>query len=299
MSDTSDSTQGPIKAPLNGRWLLKMSIFTIVMIAVGGWGLYDAAIAYPDRGERVASWAQWQYLQAVKEADDREDFGVMVRDASVPDPKAEYASITDPEVSARLNRDASDRSGPRYYRANMRLARKFWLDQLKKIGQMKPDRTTMENPAQELNTLRAEWATAAQPKPLSSFDLKTQWLIMGVSWAVAAYLIALFVRVGTTRFRWHEAEGRLDLPGGHSITASDLTEVDKRKWDKFIVFLKINDSHKSLGGREIRLDTYRHSKLEDWVLTMEATAFGTEEDSAKPKADAAGAAESSSEPKGE
>lgn len=287
MSETNESPRGPIKAPLNPKWVLKMGIFVIVLVAVGGWGLYDATVAYPARGERVASWAKWQYLQAVKAADEREDFGVMVREASVPDPKVEYASITDAEVAARVLSDAANRSGPRYYRANMRLARKFWLEQLQKIGQMKPARTTIDNPSQELDTLKLEWTTKAQPKPLASYDLPSQWLILSVSWTVAAYLIVLFLKVGATRFRWHEAEGRLDLPGGHSITAADLAEVDKRKWDKFIVFLKINDSHKSLGGREIRIDTYRHSLIEDWVLTLASTAFGSEEDS-KPSSKPSG-----------
>lgn len=54
---------------------------------------------------------------------------------------------------------------------------------------------------------------------------------------------------------------------------SDLADVDSCRWDKFIVYLKIKDGHPRLGGAEIKFDTYRHGKIEDWILAMERTAF--------------------------
>jgi hypothetical protein len=43
-----------------------------------------------------------------------------------------------------------------------------------------------------------------------------------------------------------------------------INEVDKRKWHKFFVFLKLADN-----SPEIKLDLLRYSPLEDWVLEME------------------------------
>ena len=58
---------------------------------------------------------------------------------------------------------------------------------------------------------------------------------------------------------------------------ADVFRVDKRKWDKFIVFLRIKGSHPQLGGQEVRIDTYQHSLVEDWVLAMEEKAFPSQE----------------------
>ncbi|CAN0504206.1 unnamed protein product [Laminaria digitata] len=68
------------------------------------------------------------------------------------------------------------------------------------------------------------------------------------------------------------------LPGGASITPDDLEEVDNRKWDKFIVFLKIKGAHASLGGQEVSVDTYQHRFVEDWILAMEAKAFPSQQE---------------------
>ena len=54
-------------------------------------------------------------------------------------------------------------------------------------------------------------------------------------------------------------------------------QADKRKWDKFIVFLKVREGHDTLGGQEVRVDTYRHAHVEGWILEMERTAFPPEE----------------------
>ncbi len=65
----------------------------------------------------------------------------------------------------------------------------------------------------------------------------------------------------------------LGLPGGHSLTPADLTDVDKRKWDKFFVSLVVKPGHATLGGKEVALDLLRYEPLEDWVLEMEKAAF--------------------------
>lgn len=279
--------EGIRTAPLGKRWLRKMVIFLVVLIAFGGWGLYDAVIAYPARGERFATWAKMTYLESARSAN-QEDFGVFERESSVTDPNEELARLSGTEQRQRNAADAANTSSTRHLRASMLNARLVWLQSLDRIGRLDPERTTIENPRAELERLQTELATASRPKPLSAFDIPMQWLIMAVCWALAAYMLFRMVGVAMRKYRWNPATMALTLPDGSTITPDDLEEVDKRKWDKFIVFLKIKDSHPALGGQEVRCDTYQHDELEEWILAMERKAFGSQEDDDATEPETAG-----------
>ncbi len=281
------SETAPTKSTLNRPWVLKMLIFIVVVLGFGSWGYYDAAVAYPARGEKFAEWAEWQYLQAGAGAD-REEFGWFLSNASVTDPVADLEYLRGEEEHARNREAATNPDSRSYRRANALLARQVWLEGLRLVGQLKPERTTIDNPRQRLEDLTTQWSSATQPKPLSGFDIPMQWGIMVVCYAVGVYLIVLFLRVAVKKYTWNPGEQRLTLPGGASIVPADLEEVDKRKWDKFIVFLKVREGHETLGGQEIRIDTYRHANVEGWILEMERTQFPSEEE-AEPDADAPGA----------
>lgn len=268
--------QGIRTAPLGKRWVRKMAIFIVVLVAFGGWGLYDAVWVYPARGERFVTWAKLAYMESA-EAADREDFGIFIRDTSVPNPTEELARLSQSEQRQRNGADAANTQSPRRLRAIMLNTRLTWLEALSRIGQVNPERTAIDNPRAELVSLKAELSTAAQPKPLSRWDIPSQWAIMAVCWALALFLIVRALGVVSRKYRWQAETMTLTLPGGASITPDDLEEIDKRKWDKFIVFLKIKGSHASLGGQEVRCDTYQHDELEEWILAMERKAFGTQE----------------------
>ena len=121
------------------------------------------------------------------------------------------------------------------------------------------------------------------PKPLSNFDLMSQWLIMGVCYIVTLIMLVHMMRVAGIKYAWDPESMTLTIPGGQKITPDDLEEVDKRKWDKFIVFLKIKAAHADLGGQEVKVDTYQHARVEDWVLAMEAKAFPSQEGEDAPE----------------
>ena len=70
-----------------------MGIFLAVFLGLGVWGYYDAAIKYPARGLRHAQWAQWQYLGAAIKSG-------YSASASVPDPVAEFARLSEPVQAA-------------------------------------------------------------------------------------------------------------------------------------------------------------------------------------------------------
>ena len=269
--------EGIRTAPLGKRWARKMAIFIVVLVGFGGWGFYDAVYAYPARGERFATWAKMAYLEAARQAN-QEAFGVFERDSSVPDPVAEYQRLKAPEQRQRNDADATNAQSPRRLRAIMLRARLAWLEGLDRIGALDAERTVIQNPRSELERLQAELSTAANPKPLSRWDIPSQWLIVLVCWSLAAVLVARLFVIASRKYRWDAGTMTLTLPGGERVTPADLEEVDKRKWDKFIVFLKIKASHAGLGGREVRLDTYQHDELEDWVLAMQRAAFGSQEE---------------------
>lgn len=270
-------TQDCQRAPINPRWALKLGVITIVIIVVGAWGFWDASSVYPKRGERYAQWAKWQYLEQSKRADS-EDFGIFIRDTSVANPVEEYDRLFAPDTKLRNLGDAQNSTSSRNLRASMLVARMNWLDALKVVGHLDPEHTLIEAPERELQELKEEWLTTKQPRPLSNLDLMVQWIIMAVCWTVALLMVLHIFKVRSMKYAWEHAGMALTLPGGNSITPDDLEEVDKRKWDKFIVFLKIKPSHASLGGKEISVDTYQHLFVEDWILAMEEQAFGSQED---------------------
>lgn len=278
---------GPTKTVLNRTWLIKVVVMTIALFAFGSWGLYDAVVAYPKRGADYASYAQLEYLRAALAADENEERGVLRREASVDNPSAELAELR--SIEAELAAQAQNESDPRHYRAQMELQRLEWLVALSRIGRLTPEETTMEFPRQTLATLEEEWKTGSSASPLAAYDIPSQWAIMVVCYGFTAYLLVLFFSVATKSYRWDPAEQRLTFPGGASIVPGDLAEVDKRKWDKFIVYLSIKPGHDKLGGQSIKVDTYRYALLEDWILDMEQAAFGSEEDSdEEPVAEPAG-----------
>ncbi len=270
-------TDAQQKSTMNRPWMLKMLIFIVVLIGFGTWGLYDAAIKYPASGERYAEWAEWQYLLKAREADG-EEFGFFLNNASVPNPREELEHLSDSETARKNLEAAENPDSTRRLRAVAEIQRRKWLEGLRLVGQMTPERTTIENPRARLEELTTAWGTRPQPTALHGYDIPMQWGIMVVCYAGALYLLVLFVRVAGRTYRWDPAEQRLTLPGGSSIVPDDLAEIDKRKWDKFIVFLNIKDGHEKLGGQEVRVDTYRHAKVEGWILEMERTRFPPEEE---------------------
>ena len=270
------------RAPLNPRWIFKLGVIALIIFAVGVWGYLDATVVYPKRGEKFADWAKWQYLDQAKKAD-REDFGVFLREVSVTSPREELDRLSDEQQNSRNAQDAQNPSSSRSLRASMQLARQQWLEALAVIGKLDAEHTTIDAPQRTLDELNSKWGSSTgNPKPLSGLDLLTQWLIMGVCFTVTLIMVVHMLRVRAKRYAWDPESMTLTLPSGAKITPDDLAEVDKRKWDKFIVFLNIKDAHPDLGGQEIGVDTYQHRFVEDWILAMEAKAFPSQEDADAP-----------------
>lgn len=258
---------------LHRRWLLKMSLGTIALIAVGLWGLYDATIKYPERGRRHAEYMEYQYLQAQQENN-------ALSLAGEPEPKAALRRLQGQPPAYFVSNPADE-------------AKLGWLQSLDRVNQLDPAHTTYgagERPSASarLRELEDEWTTSAKsPKALAAFDLPLQWAICFGGFALAGWMAFLFARVASKTYRWDPETRALTLPGGARIEPKDLDDLDKRKWHKFLVTLKIAKEHPQLGGREVRLDLYRYTPLEEWVLEMERVRFP---DRAEPQLPAGGGA---------
>ena len=280
---------GVQRAPLSRPWLLKITIMTVVVAAMMGWFLYDALVAYPERGARYAEFARYQYLEAARVANDEESPGLFrASQLTVENPRDELDHLNDPETREKNRADTAENStSSRRYRAAFEQARREWLQALATIGELSPENTTIEDPRAELAELESQWTTTTnRPAKLASYDIPSQWVVAGVCGVLLVYLLVLIVSVVRKRYAWEPGAMRLTLPCGAQLTPDDLAELDKRKWDKFIVHAHIKPDHPTLGGRSIKFDTYRHARLEEWLLDMEATAFPNE----------SGEAEASDEP---
>jgi len=241
-------------------------------VAVGLWGLYDATIKYPERGARHAEYMEWQYLQA-------EQDNSALSLAGEREPEAALARLRRQPAAWFATRPAED-------------AKLGWLESLRTIGRLDPAHTTYgvgERPSASarLRELETEWTTSGKsPKALAAFDLPLQWAICLGGFALAGWMAFLFARVASKTYRWDPEARALTLPGGARIAPADIEDLDKRRWHKFLVTLKIAGGHPQLGGRDVQLDLYRYTPLEEWVLEMERVRFPDRQEPESPDAGA-------------
>lgn len=262
MSTPMEQTQ------INPKWLWKMVIIALFLIGFGAWGLYDATIAYPKRGINYAEYAEWEYLRTIKQADSAWDR------AAVKDPSAELKRL-DERLKAKSNVSAIEKT------------RHEWLGALDTIGRLQPAQTDMADPVKRFEDLNTRWTTTtgtskSSPKKLAGWDIPVQWLITVLGFGLGLYLVGLILIVKRVVYRWEPASQRLTLPGGASLTPADIAEFDKRKWHKYLIYLKVRPGVPQVGGQELRLDLLRYAGLEDWVLAMEKTAFPENQPAAEP-----------------
>jgi hypothetical protein len=159
-----------------------------------------------------------------------------------------------------------------------------WLESLQIAHRLRPEFTTLSQPDTSIKSATGEqlagypelnqrWGNGNMPKKLEWYDIPAQWAFVIIGLGGGLWLLVLYAMVARKRYSWDETSKTLTLPGGTTLTPADLEDVDKRKWDKYIVFLKVKPTHPTLDGRELKVDLYRYSPLEVWVLEMERTAF--------------------------
>jgi len=244
------------------KWLGKQMVFILLVAGFAMWALVDATIVYPNRGEQAADFLKMQYLKAALAP------GVLER-TSVEDPEADLKALSEKQRKASLS--------------PVEKARLEWLGALRNASRLSASKTNIGEPRAALAELEKRFNKADQaPKALSRLDIPVQWAIFVFCGVITLAMVYVLIRAVGTVYRFEPVTRTLTLPSGESIAAKDVAVFDKRKWDKFLIFLKVREGAPALGGQEVRLDLLRHVPLEDWVLEMEKTAFPPAEEPGEP-----------------
>lgn len=268
--DQVRGAQAEVRSRVSPKWVRRMVIIAAVLIAFGFWGLYDAAVAYPRRGEKASLYLEYQFLQQLDQRRELLDLR-----AAIKDPQGELE---------RLRTRLKDGVANDAERACL-----TWLESLDLVGRLDAASATdiprddfrgerVESVRSRYDALTRQFTTAQGgsadiPSPLSRWDIPVQWLIMAGGYAIGGYILLLIVRVRGKTYAFDPATMRLTLPDGGAITPADLADVDKRRWHKFYCTLVVKGEHPTHAGRSIELDLMRYEPVEEWVLTMERAAF--------------------------
>lgn len=262
-SSAPGAGSGVLTTKLNRTWVIKTAVYLVVLLGLGIWGLVDGLIVYPERGRGAASFLEKEYLAQSEEA------GELLR-ASIADPRAEFDRLRAAEDTIRQRAAEAQAQQRSAEAAEVELARLEWLTALSRISALDPAHTNIADPSARLTTLQNEWATRKPPKPLSAFDIPSQWLIAFAGLGLTAWILFLFAAVARKKFRYEPASMRLTLPCGRTITPAEIAELDKRQWHKFFVTVRTKD------GKSTKLDLLRYTPLEQWILEMEKHTDGYE-----------------------
>ena len=261
----SQSTE--LTTTLGRTWKLKTFLFAIALLALGAWGAWDALHVYPKRGRVHSQFMLQNYLE-------RADSELRLANASVEDPAGTLESLSEQDA-----RSALEEARFQWLHSLSRVANLPAISRQnkEKLGARAPgaphpaSKTMFPDPTETLNEIRALNATRNPPSPLNAYDIPLQYLFMIGGAAGFLAMVSFYVRVKRKTFRYDPGAKRLTLPGGRSFTPEEIEVVDKRKWDKFLVFITLKD-----GSAEMRLDLYRYVPLEDWILEMEKLSPGYE-----------------------
>lgn len=289
---------------LGRNWLTKTLLFTVLLLGFGTWGLIDALVVYPKRGELDAARRLKDHLAAAEAAGT-----LTASQLRLTDPKGRLAELKskEAELVARLKQ-----GGPEARAAQFEQTQSEWLKSLERMWALRPEPRLIDTekgpprvryyydmregqgyaqsadgtrtpvaPDALLKRLVAAASTSNAVTPLSGFDLFVQWLFVAIGFGGGAWMLITLARAAARRYRWEPGAQRLTLPDGKSVTPADLAEIDKRLWHKFFCVLNLK------GGGAYKLDLLRYQPLESWVLEMERTAF-PEPDEPRVEADAAG-----------
>ena len=285
-------------AKLSPRYWIKQAIIIVVVAALGVWGFYDGFILYPQQAKRFAQWAEWEYLDFLRNPP-AGTVGANLGVASIPDPQDTFERLGEPGYN-RSPEGIDD------YRGN-------WLDALAIINHLdpqyteypreNPDEGVVGTPFERHDQLQEIWGQTDRgnaPKRRSRFDIMAQYPIFLVGVGLALYFGYGLIRAVATRYAWEPNTKRITLPGGIQVTPEQVAEFDKSQWHKFYVLLHLTQDHPTHAGKAIKVDLYRHQPVEDWILEMERERFPEQADTAPSEGDpsTSDASESPQDPEG-
>ncbi|MEQ8316482.1 MAG: hypothetical protein RIE77_11455 [Phycisphaerales bacterium] len=260
------------QAKLSPRYWIKQVVLAVLVLGLGVWGFYDGFILYPAQAVKFAEWTEWEYLDFLDNPPPAASAGANLGVASIPDPVETYDRLGNPSY----NRNP----------ATMDDVRGNWLDALSIVNRLDPqytkyprenaDEGEIGSAFERLAALRETWGDVDRgnaPKRRSRFDIMAQYPIFLVGAGLGLYFAYGLFRALGTRYAWDPDAKRITLPGGIEVEPEHVAEFDKSQWHKFYVVLRLNDSHPTHAGKNIKVDLYRHQGVEDWILEMERERF--------------------------
>lgn len=250
-------------------WLGKVVVGLIVCLGFAVWSAYDAIWLYPSKQRDYIEHTELQYLGALR-AEGARAF------------TASNASVADPAETRRALRNLrSEGRTP----STVDAARLEWLNAIAILHSLdgltrenqeaqpvdptpgaphKRTLTMYNNPEarfQELDTARQ---AVGNVSGLAAYDIPLQYLFLVVSSGLSIWLLILLVRVVPKKYRFDPETLTLTTPEGQTIVPNQIVDVDRRKWEKFLLFIRLEGENE-----ERRFDLYRYIPLEDWLLAME------------------------------
>lgn len=247
-------------------WLTKVLIGLLVCIGFAIWSAYDAFWLYPSKQRNYIEHTELLYLDLLQ----KERFALTPAAASVPDP----AQTKDQLETLRDQGRATPVDAARLEWLNA-ISILYPLDELTRQNQQAgaPDSnasdpkrtpTLFNDPNKRLRDLVAARSGLPNATGLAAYDIPLQYIFLVASSALSIWLITLLVRVIPRRYRFDTDSLTLTTPEGDSFTPDRIVDVDRRKWDKFLLFIRLEGEE-----QERRFDLYRYIPLEDWLLAME------------------------------
>lgn len=267
-------------------WLGKVLIGLLVCVGFAIWSAYDAFSLYPAKQRTYIDHTELQYLDAFSSP-------------GAPPLTAGNASISDP---AQTYSDLSSKQRDRQPLSTLEQARLEWLDAISILHSL--DQLTAENqqapalntsstdlkrtltlynkPRSRLDELTRALQGRGKPTGLAAYDIPLQYVFLVVSTGLSLWLLYLLARVVPRKYRFDYETLTLTTPDADTITPDRIVDVDRRKWDKFLLFIRLEGEQ-----QERRFDLYRYVPLEDWLLAMEKASPNVEAPPEEPEEEAA------------
>ncbi|MEO1128124.1 MAG: hypothetical protein AAFX05_00280 [Planctomycetota bacterium] len=265
VTQSEGTPSGGLRTRPGRAWMIKTVLLTAGLFGFGLWGAYDAFSLYPARGEKHERFMRMAYL-----AEANAQFRLTRNGASIVNPREELDRLSEggyapDSLESRIQAWLTSLSRLKSLSAiasenEAEMARR----EAEPGSEPQATATLFVDPQADLELLVQELAAETQPKPLTKYDIPLQYAFMIGGLGGALLMVIFAARVLAKSYRYDPVNKRLTLPNGKSFLPENMQDVDKRKWDKFLVFITLDD-----GSPEMRLDLYRYQPLEEWILEME------------------------------
>jgi len=249
----------PITTSISRSYAIKMIAVAILCAVFGVWGIYDYAIAIPNKQR---AFDRYQVLNLSKTALESTNTtsGSLTPEAVKADEEINQEWL---RVTGRLPKDTPANEVMALFNSHERGAWLKFLSDMKIILQASrtpPLDDPLEMPARKaLEYIDSELGTIGVPTPPSAFDRMTQWFFIA-SLPCTPWVLWLFVKARRQKYRLDE-DGTLHYFGDPEFgdgawTRDEIADIDMHRWMAKSIAWAVHQD-----GRRLKLDAYLHKDL--------------------------------------